>query len=198
MKVFISLVGLIVLSAPLSAVLITLDPDDFASGADISTASPFVTLSSAGGGSGLDGKVYTAVSSLASTGNKIFANSRVSPIQWLNSDTNGYYLRADFIIPTDHVMIDIIGDAGNDYPSLWFYTASGVLEKRQSLSPLGPGQIYTFNIQQPAADILYVRIGGWSSINSTVLLDNLRFEVPEPGAGLIFLSGLLLFKGKKR
>jgi hypothetical protein len=61
MKVCLISIGFMVLSVSLSAVLVTVNPDDFAAGTDISTVSPYVTLSSGGGGSGLDGKVYTAV-----------------------------------------------------------------------------------------------------------------------------------------
>jgi hypothetical protein len=196
MKALIVLIGLVVLSVPLSASLVTVNPDEFAAGTDISTAFEFVTLSSGGGGSGLDGKVYAAVRS-ASTGDMVFGNSRISSKLWLNSDTNGYYFRADFTIPTNRVLIDIISDAGNDYPSLWIYTTAGVFEKSDFLSPLGPGQVRSYDIQHATADILYIRAGGLGLTGSTVFLDNLRFEVPEPTTCLILLSGWLLLKNRK-
>jgi hypothetical protein len=199
MKALILLIGLAVLSVSLSAVLVTINPDEFAAGTDISTAFPYVTLSSGGGASGLDGKVYVAVRS-ASTGDMVFANSRTSSKLWLNQAVNGYYLRADFTIPTSYVSLDFIGDSSNDYPSLQCYNASGVLlNPTLDLSPLGVGSPSMRYFPRATADIAYILVGGRGTTSTnSVLLDNLKFEVPEPATCLILLSGWLLLKNRKK
>jgi hypothetical protein len=192
------------LSVSVSAILVTIDPDEFASGTDISNAWSGITLSSGGTASGLNGKVYTATatSSYATTGNLVFAHNRIrgtSPDLWLNTDTNGYYLRVDFATPTNRILIDFISDGGTDYPSLWYYTTAGVLESPPSYSPLGPGESRVIEILRPTADIAYIRIGGYGTTNPyAVLLDNLRYEIPEPASCLVLLSGLLLLKNQKK
>lgn len=189
------------MSVSVSAILVTVDPDEFVSGTDICNAWSGIRLSSGGTVSGLNGKVYTVVSSHATTGSLVFAHNRIRGISsdlWLNTDTNGYYFRVDFSTPTNRVLIDFISDGGADYPSLWYYTTAGVLEK-PSFSSLDPGQSRTIEISRPTADISYIRVGGDGSTNqSAVFLDNLRYEIPEPATGLILLSGLLLLKNKKK
>jgi hypothetical protein len=197
MKASLVSIGFIVLSVSLSAMLVSVDPDGFASGTDISTAFPNVTLSSGGGAAGLNGKVYAAASSSTSTGGMVFGNSRTSSKLWLNSNTNGYYLRADFTIPTRYVSIDFI-DSGSDYFSVWFYTTAGDLIKQNYLTSLTTGTVYPVVIERDTADIVYIRAGGWDRASSTVLLDNLKFEVPEPATCLILLSGWLLLKKRKK
>jgi hypothetical protein len=197
MKAFIVLLGLVVLSIPLSASLVTVDPDGLVAGTDISMLFPYVTLSSGGGGANLDGKVSAAFQS-GSTGNMVFANSRKSSKLWLNNDTDScYYLRADFTIPTNHVKIDVIADSSGDRPSLWYYTLSGSIVKMDyQTSILSPYQIFTCTID--AAEITAVRVGGdGATSTNAVYLDNLRFEIPEPATCLILLSGALLMKRRK-
>jgi hypothetical protein len=198
MRVNLILSAFAIFSFPLSAVLVSVDPDSFSAGTDISTAFSYVTLSSGGGASGLDGKVYAAGSSQASTGDNVFANSRISPTLWLNKDVDGYFLRIDFVTPTHYVSIDLISDNGFDYPSVWFYTTAGNLIKRNYLSPLGVSQVYHAVIERETADIAYIRAGGLDMTGSTVLLDNLKFEVPEPATCLILLSSLLILKNRKK
>jgi hypothetical protein len=203
MKAFIVLIGLVVLSVPLSAALVTVDPDGFIAGTDISTAFEYVTLSSGGGASGLDGKVYAATSSYVPAGNLVFAHntisSSISSKHWLNTDAGGYYLRADFTTPTDHIMINVIRDTSTDFPYLWLYTTGGTIEKMNIINLPSYTQVYTFDIQHVNADIASIRVGGYGSTSSyAVLLDNLRFEVPEPATCLFLLSGCLLLKNRKK
>jgi hypothetical protein len=199
MKALILLIGL--LSVPLSAVLVTVDPDEFAAGTDISNAWTGITLSSGGGGANLDGKVYAAYRS-GSLGNEVFANSRISSKLWLNNSTPGsyYYLQVDFHTPANHVLIDVISDNGSDFPGLCYSTDGINYKWIQDYPVLGPGQIYTTAVPlRPAADIVSVRIGGLGSISSyAVLLDNLRYEIPEPATCLLLLSGWLLLKNRKK
>jgi hypothetical protein len=197
MKALIFLICL--LSVSVSAALITIDPDEFAAGTDISHAWAGVTLSSGGGALGLNGKVYTATSTIATTGTLVFANNRNSPKLWLNMDTNGYYLRVDFATPANHVLIDAISDGGTDYPSIGYYTTGGDLVEIPSFSPLGPGQSRLLEITRPTADIVYIRVGGYLTTSQyAILLDNLRYEVPEPASCLLLLSGWLLLKTRKK
>jgi hypothetical protein len=203
MKAFIVLIGLVVLSVPLSASLVTVDPDGFTAGTDISNAWAGVTLSSGGGASGLDGKVYAATSSNVAAGNLVFAHNSISSSTssrlWLNTDTSGYYLRADFAIPTNHVMIDVIRDTGTDCPYLWIYTIGGALEKKNIINLPSTTQVYTFDIPHDTADIASIRVGGYGSTSSyAVLLDNLRFDIPEPATCLILLSGALFLKRRRK
>ena len=190
-----------VLSVSVSAVLVSIDPDEFDAGTDISNAWAGITLSSGGGASNLDGKVYAAYRS-GSSGNKVFANSRVSNKLWLNSGNSGsYYLQVDFHIPTNHVLIDVISDGGSDFPGLSFSTNGVDYTWVQNFPVLGPGQSYTASVPlRDIADIVSIRVGGYGTVAQYgVLLDNLRYEqIPEPATGLMLLSGLLLLKIRKK
>jgi hypothetical protein len=199
MKMFCILSVFSFVSLSLSAGLISIDADAFANGADMSNTSAYVTLSSGGGATGLNGKVYAADSSQASTGGKVFANNHTSPTLWFNQDTSGgYFLRADFALPTNYVSIDIISNAGSDYPSVSVYDTAGHLESVYSFTPLGAGEVYHAIIQHTTADIAYIKAGGLAVLGSTVLLDNLVFQIPEPATCLIFSLGFLLLKTGKR
>jgi hypothetical protein len=200
MKTFCILAVFLSISISLSAGLIFIDADAFANGADMSTAFPYVTLSSGGGATGLNGKVYAADSSQASTGGKVFANNRTSPTLWLNQDASGgYFLRADFALPTNYVSIDIISNAGSDYPSVSVYDTAGHLESVYSFTPLGAGEVYHAIIQHTTADIACIKAGGLAVLGSTVLLDNLVFQVPEPATMLLLSLGMLSLRiGKNR
>lgn len=203
MKVCLISIGFMALSVSLSAVLVTVNPDDFAAGTDISHAWSGVTLSSGGGASGLDGKVYTAASLYVPPGNLVFAHNSIpssgSNNLWRNYERNSYYLRVDFATPTNRVLIDFISDSGTDYHSLWYYTTAGVLERSQGFVSLIAGERRTIEISRPTADISYIRVGGYGSTDQfAVLLDNLRFEIPEPATFLILLPGLLLFKSRRK
>ncbi|MBM4102580.1 MAG: hypothetical protein FJ263_00815 [Planctomycetes bacterium] len=199
MRVLVFSLGFLSFSFFLSAGLVTVDPDNFAAGIDISTAFPYVTLSSGGGATGLDGKVYAADSSQASTGSKVFANHRTSPTLWFNQNTSGgYFLRADFALPTNYVSIDIISDGGSDYPSISVYDTTGHLESVYSFTPLNAGEVYHAIIQHTTADIAYIKAGGLAVFGSAVLLDNLKFQIPEPATCLLLYFGFLLLKPSKK
>ncbi len=199
MRVCLILSGFLFFSCSLFAVLVTVDPDVFAAGMDISAVFPYVALSSVGGASGLNGKVYAYSDVLASTGDKVFANNLSVPAQWLNKNIGGYALRADFLIPTDYVAIDFIGDGGFDYGTIDAYNSAGVY-LATVLSPvqLNPGQVYTAQIPRAAPDVAYVIAGGLAAISSTVHLDHLVFQIPEPTMSLFLSLGLLLLRSKKK
>jgi hypothetical protein len=186
------------ISLPLFAVLVSIDPDNFASGTDISTASPYVTLSSGGGAAGLDGKVYAHTDTLVSTGSEVFANNLSS--QWLNKTSGGYALRVDFLTPTDYVAIDFIGDGGLDFGTMNVYNSSGTLIIGIiSPSMLNSGQAYTAQIQRDTPDIAYILAGGMGTIGDPIHLDHLVFQIPEPATCLLFSFGFLLLKcGKNK
>lgn len=197
MRVCLISIGFMLFSVPLSAMQVSVDPDSFAHGTDVSNAFPYVTLSSTGGASGLNGKVYAYGDLLASTGDKVFANNLSTPAQWLNKNVGGYALRADFLIPTDYVAIDFIGDGGFDYGTIDAYNSAGVY-LATVLSPvqLNPGQVYTAQIQRAAPDVAYVIAGGLAAISSTVHLDHLVFQIPEPTMSLFLSLGLLLLRSR--
>ena len=71
----ITAVLIAVATSIVSAAPITADADGYSNGTDISTAFYGMTLSSAGGYSGLDGNVYAWEDGLASTGISVFANN---------------------------------------------------------------------------------------------------------------------------
>jgi len=175
------------------AILITVDPDDFTDGADISNAFPGITLSAIDGGSNVitTSSVFSQISPLASTGTQVFGHDGIFVETWANGLVGD--LRIDFIQATDYVSLDIIANNGFDPGFLEAYDSAGtLLGSFITLGNLGPGTSETASISSSSVNISYVIASGLSG--NDVALDNLIYNsatVPEPATLALLSFGLL-------
>ena len=175
------------------AILITVDPDDFTDGTDISNAYSGITLSAIDGGSNviLTPSIFSQSSSLASTGTQVFGHDGVFTQTWANGLVGD--LRIDFIQATDFVSLDIIANNGFDPGFLQAYDSSGtLLDSFTTQGDLGSGTPETAIISTASANIAYVIASGLSG--NDVALDNLTYNsatVPEPTVLALLSFGLL-------
>jgi hypothetical protein len=176
-----------------NAILITVDPDDFADGTDISNAFSGITLSAIDGGNNviLTSSVFSQASSLASTGTQVFGHDGIFTQTWANGLVGD--LRIDFLQATDFVSIDIIANNGSDPGFLEAYDSSGtLLDSFVTQGDLGSGTSETASISSASANIAYVIASGLSG--NDVGLDNLTYNsatVPEPTVLALLSFGLL-------
>jgi hypothetical protein len=188
------------------ATTVTIDPDTFPDGSDISNAFDGVTLSSIGSyngpGAPLDGHVYALTSDFASTGTNVFGNNLPgttiddtpgSRLWYQSSDlAQAYRLRVDFDNPANYVSIDFISNNGNDQGILEAYDSMGNL--LSSVIAVSSGAPHGAEIIWPSFDIAYVIASGTGG--EALCLDNLQANVvPEPATVLLVgLGGLLLLR----
>lgn len=140
------------------AARITIDPDSFAFGAEISHAFPDVTLSAFGSGE-LNGpdvstpQVFARHSTFASTGNRVFGNSSYSHL-WFSDSAE---FRVDFARRTNFVSLDLIADDDFDPSVVFAYDSSGQLLVEAAVTGMaGVGIPETATISRSHADIAYV------------------------------------------
>jgi len=193
MKAFLGAILALCVVSCAYAELIEDKADDYSDGTDISGVSAGMTLSAVGGASGLDGKVYAQVSTLASTPNNVFANSTTIGKGWYADLVNGVALKAEFDEPAKSVWIDIIADDAGDRGILYAYDSSDILlDSVLSPESVPQGYCYSSGISRPSYEIAYIIAGGSSAHGDVVCLDKLRAEVPEPATIVILWLGSLL------
>ena len=178
------------------ATIITVEPDSFANGLDISNATVGVSLQMETGNS-----VYaygTGDTNYASTGTKVFGYDAglgfgVEPF-WDNQDI----FRATFSALADYVAIDVINNngagQGTDNAYMEVFGTGGFLAKIPSSSIGFPGY-QTLSFQSVSANISYIRLSNFDG--SDFNLDRLQFgnnipnNIPEPGSLALMGIGLL-------
>jgi hypothetical protein len=162
------------------AARITVDPDAFGVGADISHAFAGVTLSAFGSGN-LNGpdvstpQVFSRLSPFASTGNRVFGNSSYSNL-WFNDSAE---FRVDFLAPTSFVSLDLIADDGFD-PSVMraFNSAGALLAESAVTGAAGVGVAETALIERNDADIAFVIATNPAGMaGQQFLIDQLVYEL---------------------
>ncbi len=212
-KLFISIAMGLAFAAGAQASIITVEPDSFANGADISNATAGVTLQLETGN-----PVYaydTGDSNHASTGTQVFGYDvgfGVEPY-WDNQNI----FRATFTSLVDFVSIDVVNNngvgQGTDIAYMEVWGLNGLLATINSSTIGFPGH-ETLSFQTPMScdavpNISYIRMS--SSDGSDFNLDRLQFGnnnpppppecIPEPGSlALIGIGALGLFsrRGKAR
>ena len=168
---------------------ITVDPDAFAAGTDISNAFAGVSLSALGSGwGGVTGPEVYAIDSAsqalepfnASTGRLVFGHSGNFPHLWMDPQT--IQLRADFAAGATDVQLDFIGNNSSDFGQLLAYNAGGTLVDSAYTGQLTLSSVETLTV---SGDIAYVVGGGIDGLSS-LGMDNLQFNpIPAPGAILL-------------
>ena len=194
-KVIRLLAGMLALVASSAqAILVTVEPDDFANGTEISNAFPGITLSAIDGGNNVitTSSVFSQTSALASTGTQVFGHDGIFGQTWANGLVGD--LRIDFVQATDFVSIDIIANNGFDPGFLWAYDSAGtLLDSFVTQGDLGSGTVETATISTASADIAYIIASGFGG--NDVALDNFSYNsssaVPEPTVLALLCLGLV-------
>lgn len=194
MKKLLSVAGLIVglALAPQTAfaVIINIDPDDFALGANISNAVPGATLSATGS------SPATATVSVGSQfGTNVFVHDGDFPDFW--GQTGAPFdarLRVDFTSSTDFVSVDFLPNDDNDPGLLQVFSAANVLLDSLALStPTTAGVTASLSISRLTADIDY--LVAWSQPDVSIFIDKVSFNqvaaVPETATLNLFGIGLV-------
>lgn len=186
------------------AALITIDPDDFASGTDISNQFADVTLSTCVNEPSTCSNVqpvFTLNSGHATTGDRVFAQTQTNAT-WGNGVFE--WLQADFNVAVNSVSLDFAAnDSGGDSnPQLLAFDSFGIQIDIDSGGFVASGEFLTLTVN--GNNIAYVQ-AYWDEINRSQsgALDNLVYntvEVPAP-TGMVFLAlsllGLVVFKGSR-
>ena len=172
------------LCSTVSATVVSVDPDAFFTGTDLSEAYPGVTLSVVGTqvDEGITSpRVFSLVGVSATTGVNLFASSGS---QGWTEDV--LVFRVDFEKPAKVFSIDVIGRNG-EIGVVRAFDTSGVEVGSYTTEPIRlveylPGAAYPFevaSIAPPSENISYVLIYGVRGTGS-VRLDNIRYEpVPD-------------------
>jgi hypothetical protein len=178
---------------------ITVEPDAFSAGTNISALFSGATLSvedrpGAGGEPPISTSIFS-MTELSSTGSRGFA-FQVDNGEG-GSGFQGYFventelLRVDFGSSVASVWLDIVCDDDSDPGILEAYDSAGhLLQRVQTLGAVGYGLYETASILRPSADIAYVFAAGYGSNGAR--LDNLRFSAdvaPEPSALVLLCVG---------
>lgn len=185
--------------------VISVEPDLFFGGTDISNAFPGVYLSAVGGSA--PSPVFAVemfqpccpYAITPSTGMNIFGHSGVNNIVWKPSHlSDPRYFRADFESPTTWVSIDMIqASADIRLGSLLAYDANGSMLDSVVISGLGRDEVSTAYVTSSVPAISYIIVDP----DADIALDNLRYgvsTVPIPAAAYLFGSGLLGIIGISR
>lgn len=187
---------LLLFSVPASALLVTLDPDDYAPGTDLTTISPFVTLTD-----GAKGHVFASQFSCANqtapTGGMVFAQTAAPSCSGWASQAGGPFpdpLFGTAFVAAFAVPVESVGILGINFGySLPFFAEFSFYD--ENFRRLGGGVLdaplgQAISISFSAPGIRYFDIGGGDSIGA-LSLDRLSFSIPEPGSLPLMAIGVI-------
>lgn len=195
MKAFLTgLIGMC-LSCTANAALITLDPDDFAAGTDLSGVSPYVALTN-GSHEAVHSGLFSCGSFAAATGSMVFGLSGAASCHGWASQVNGPFptgvgghgFVASFADAVSNISLQALnhGYAGafaveyTAYDENFQVIMHGIVD-----ATLGEW----ITIELNASNIRYFDVGGIDGIGA-LSLDQLSFEIPVPGTLTLMLLGL--------
>ncbi len=181
----------LMVAAPVAvAALITIEPDDFAAGTDISHAVPGATLSRVR--SDYEGpEVFSVLPDepyWAATGALVFGHGGDDEgnydEHWVTETVSPFRygaLQIDFEPAATYVDLAFIGNNTPDVGRIEAYDGSGLLLSSAETGELAAGDWERLAVGD-VGEISYIIAGG--RLTDTVCLDNARF-IPEPGTGLL-------------
>jgi len=187
-------VALVFVLTPLATAVVTVDPDAFPVGTNISNAFPGVTLSSVG--PGFDGDNDPSIFSIDPTLSSIPFNASTGSLVFGTNDNTwpdvfgglgNAQLRIDFSQGSTLVYLDAIGNNGSDYAKLEAFDSSNNLIDSYFTAQMTVSSFETMMVS--GSNISYVVAGGVSG--DSVGFDSMKFQpIPAPGAILLGSIGL--------
>ena len=185
------------------ATTITIEPDDYMAGTDISTVSPFVTLTN-GRHEPIFASTFTCNGLSAPTGSMVFGSTADAACHgWASqvggpypADNSGFAFVAAFQQPVTEVSVVAI-NFGFPLDFAVEFTAFD-----ENFTEVGFGRVNSplgeaVSIVITGDNIRYIDLGGFSSIGA-LALDKLSFVVPEPGSAALLVLGLFAMVSRKR
>ena len=194
-RLLVAVVGLVFagMAATAQAVTVTIDPDDYLSGTNISNLTDGITLSTVVGQSSSFDPIY-AMDWYPAYGN-VFASLDMG---LSFGPDNHIAFRADFEVPTDYISILSTGSNNINSTTLYAYNTSGT-----QIASIFAGNVYgevALSIIRTNSDISYILAGG--TVSTTVsIIDLLEFNriippqqaaVPLPAALPLYGTGLAI------
>lgn len=189
LKTFLMVVGGL---GALASAQVSVEPDAFAPGTDLTNAFAGVTLTSSSSGPVF---AFIAPAGRATTGRLVFGNRAFSGFEdeW---GAGAPTFRADFAAPVLSVSIDVIGNDSFDLGSLRAFDASNNLLDTALTGALVTNQFQRLTVSSGSQNIAYVIASGDLGGTESISLDNMSYVVPAPGT--LVLAGLIGLVGTRR
>lgn len=197
--------ALLALTDLAQAMMIVVEPDDYAPGTDLSTVSSYVTLSN-GRHSPVFSGTFSCPGYSAPTGTRVFSESGASACNGWASQGGGPFPEGDggfaFVATFNQAVTDIgLSVLNFGYPLKFGASYALYDELFQRIdygfidTPLGQ----QMNLSFLQTGIRYLEIGGFDSI-AALSIDRLSFRIPEPASWGLFALGsvLLVVIGRRR
>lgn len=181
------------LSAAVHAGIVTVEPDDYPPGADLTSVSPAVTLRvAASDNTILPFPVLAAESANAPTGTRVFSHAGVPFFNDIRR------LRMDFTQPVQTVgLLFSGGDFVNpEFGLLQVYNSSNQLLAQVTSAPHGRDTFELLSLNRPQNDIAWALAYTPLEGGSFGRFDALSITVPEPGSAVAL--GLLTLAMRRR
>jgi PEP-CTERM motif-containing protein len=197
----IALTSSVVFSPTTAAAVVTVEPDAFPSGTEITNAFPAVTLNTVRTGADANvptsiGGVFSATDPNATTGTRAFAQPGLDTT-WGNGAFE--YLRATFASPVSSASLDFFANdlGGDTNAQLLAFDSGGNLIDTEFLAFVAFGQPATLTVDGSISSIR----GYWDEIArvSNGGLDHLTYTtVPEPGTFALLTLAFAGFVASRR